>query len=117
MVLRDGISKGCAKGKNVRNPFPSSDSKTKGILEMIHSYACGPMPTTSLNGYAYYITFVDDYSRKTWITFLRVKMKYSANSRSTVGGSIVDFSIMSTTHLLSASVGRLDKSGRVSQPS
>ena len=57
----------------MRKPFPSSDSKTKGILEMIHSNVCGPMPTTSLNGYVYYITFVDDYSRKTWIYFLKGK--------------------------------------------
>ena len=40
---------------------------------MIHSDVCGPMPTTSLNGYVYYITFVDDYSRKTWIYFLKGK--------------------------------------------
>ena len=72
-MLHDRVCKGCAKGKNVRKPFPSSDSKTKGILEMIHSDVCGPMPTTSLNGYVYYITFVDDYSRKTWIYFLKGK--------------------------------------------
>ena len=47
--------------------------RRKGILEMIHSYVCGPMPTTSLNRYLYYITFVDDYSRKTWIYFLKGK--------------------------------------------
>jgi len=72
-VLHDGFCKGCAKGKNVRKPFTSSDNKTKGILEMIHSDVCGPMPTTSLNGYVYYITFVDDYSRKTWVYFLKGK--------------------------------------------
>lgn len=40
---------------------------------MIHSYVCGLMPTTSLNGYVYNITFVDDYSRKTCIYFLKGK--------------------------------------------
>ena len=40
---------------------------------MIHSDVCGRMPTTSLNGYVYYRTFVDDYSRKTWIYFLKGK--------------------------------------------
>ena len=78
MVLYDSVCKGCAKGKNVRNPFPSSDSKTMRILEIIHSNACGPMPTTSLNGYVYYITLVDDYSRKAWIYFLK-----ASNSRIT----------------------------------
>ena len=31
------------------------------------------MPTLSLGGYSYYITSIDDYSRKTWIFFLKVK--------------------------------------------
>ena len=33
----DGVCKGCAHGKNVKIPFPSSDSKAKGILDIIHS--------------------------------------------------------------------------------
>ena len=31
------------------------------------------MPSTSLSGYEYYVTFIDDYSRKTWIYFLKEK--------------------------------------------
>ena len=31
----DGVYKGCAKGKNTKKEFPSSDSKAKGILEII----------------------------------------------------------------------------------
>ena len=33
----DGVCKGCAKGKNRKKTFPSSKSKAKGILEIIHS--------------------------------------------------------------------------------
>ena len=32
---------------------------------------CGPMPTTSLSGYVYYVSFIDDYSRNTLIYFLK----------------------------------------------
>ena len=39
----DGVCKGCAKGKNTKKTFPSSESKAKGILEIIHSDVCGPM--------------------------------------------------------------------------
>jgi len=33
----------------------------------------GMMPVNSLGGYLYYLTFTDDYSRKTWIYFLKKK--------------------------------------------
>ena len=72
-IDHEGICKGCAKGKNIKNPFPKSETKTKGMLELIHSDVCGPMPSTSLSGYEYYVTFIDDYSRNTWIYFLKTK--------------------------------------------
>ena len=31
------------------------------------------MPSTSLSGYVYYVSFIDDYSMKTWIYFLKNK--------------------------------------------
>ena len=31
------------------------------------------MTTTSLSGYVYYVSFIDDYLRKTWIYFLKGK--------------------------------------------
>ena len=31
------------------------------------------MQTTSLSGYVYYAYFIDDYSRKTWLYFLKKK--------------------------------------------
>ena len=48
-------------------------TKTKDTLELIHSDVCGPMSSTSLNGYEYYDTFIDDYSINTWIYFLNTK--------------------------------------------
>ena len=65
------MCKGCAQGKNIKNPFPKSDSKAEGVLELIHSDVCGPMPSTSLSGYVYYVSFIDDYSSKTWVYFLK----------------------------------------------
>jgi hypothetical protein len=34
---------------------------------------CGPMPSSSISGYVYYVSFIDDYYRKTWIYFLKSK--------------------------------------------
>ena len=65
--------KGCARGKNIKNPFPKSETKTKGTLELIHSDVCDPMPSILLSGYEYYVLFIDGYSINTWIYFLKTK--------------------------------------------
>ena len=48
----DGVCNRCTKGKNTKKKFPSSESKEKGILEIIHSDVCDPMSSSSLSGYA-----------------------------------------------------------------
>jgi hypothetical protein len=66
--------KGCVLGKYVRAPFPKSESRSKSILDLIHTNICGPMSSLSIGGkFKYYITFIDDFSRKTWIYFLTRK--------------------------------------------
>jgi hypothetical protein len=45
------VFKGCALGKNVKGSFPSSDNRSKEILDLIHSDVCGLMTVTYLNGY------------------------------------------------------------------
>ena len=39
----------------------------------MHSDVCGPMTATSLSEYVYYVSFIDDFSHKTWIYFLKGK--------------------------------------------
>jgi transposase InsO family protein len=69
----EGICKGCALGKNIKKPFPISNNRSKEILDIIHSDVCGPMPVGSLGGSLYYVIFIDDYSRKTWLYLLKTK--------------------------------------------
>jgi hypothetical protein len=69
----DSICKGCALGKNTKKAYPHSNRKTSGILDLIHSDLCGPMTSPSMNGCLYYIIFIDDCSRKTWIFFFKTK--------------------------------------------
>jgi hypothetical protein len=69
----EGVCKGCAQGKNINNHFLKSDSKEKGVLELIHSDVCVSMPSIYVSGYVYYVSFIDDYSRKTWVYFLKSK--------------------------------------------
>jgi hypothetical protein len=69
----EGICKGCALGKNIKKPFPNNNNRSKEILDLIHSDVCGPMPVKSLGGSLYYVIFIDDYSRKTWLYLLKTK--------------------------------------------
>jgi transposase InsO family protein len=67
------VCKGCATGKYSKTTFPSSDNRSGGILDLIQSDVCGPVSLVSLSGYEYYVTFIDDHSRKTWIYFMKTK--------------------------------------------
>ena len=69
----DGVCKGFTLGKNTKGSCLKSENRSKGILDLIHSDLCGPTTVTSLGGYSYYVTFIDDHSRKTWIYFLKTK--------------------------------------------
>ena len=65
--------KACALGKNSRKKFPNSNNRVEGILDIIHSDVCGKMSTPAIGNFLYYTTFIDDFSRKTWIYFLKTK--------------------------------------------
>jgi hypothetical protein len=60
-------------GKQNRVRFPSGATRAKGILELIHSDVFGPIHVPSLGKFVYYVSFIDDFSRNTWIYFLRNK--------------------------------------------
>lgn len=64
----------CVKGKMARKPFPKqSESETHAILDLIHTDVCGPIPTPSPGKKRYTMTIIDDYSRYTWVYFLKEK--------------------------------------------
>jgi transposase InsO family protein len=67
------ISVNIAYGKHNRVRFPSSATREKGILELIHSDVFGPVPIPSVGKFVYYVSFIDDSSRYTSIYFLRNK--------------------------------------------
>jgi hypothetical protein len=70
---KNEIYRGCMLGKNIKKAFPSSDNRAQGILDVVHFDVCGPMSSPSLSGCLYYVIFIDDYSRKCWIYFLKAK--------------------------------------------
>uniref|UniRef100_A0A251T6N3 Putative zinc finger, CCHC-type n=1 Tax=Helianthus annuus TaxID=4232 RepID=A0A251T6N3_HELAN len=74
-ISRDtSICEGCVSGKQARKVFPNKTKwQATKPLQLIHSDICGPMRTESIGGCRYFITFIDDYSRKTWVYFLKLK--------------------------------------------
>ena len=72
----DSLCEGCILGKQHRENFPSGKSiREKAPLEIFHSNLCGPMQTPSLASNHYMLTFIDDYTRKIWVYFLKYKSK------------------------------------------
>jgi hypothetical protein len=65
--------KGFAMGKYAWRPFPLSEHRSKGVLSLIYFDVCGPTSMESVSGFKYFVLFIDDYSRKTWIYFLKAK--------------------------------------------
>jgi len=55
--------------------FPSGGKRQKQILELVHNDVFGPMKVPSLGKSMYYVVFIDDFSRNTWIYFLKKKSK------------------------------------------
>ena len=48
---------------------------TSHPLEIIHIDLCGPTRTKSLQAYHYFMFLIDDYTRMTWVAFLKEKSK------------------------------------------
>ena len=64
----------CMQGKQVRSSFKAkNDVTSKKPLELLHMDLAGPMRVQSPSGARYMFVLVDDYSRFTWVLFLRSK--------------------------------------------
>ena len=64
----------CILAKQYRESFPKEMSyRVRAPLEIVHTNLCGPMQMPSSGGSIYFLTFIDDYSRKTWVYFLKYK--------------------------------------------
>jgi hypothetical protein len=53
----------CHKAKQTREPFPLSDHKSSTLGDLVHIDLWGPYKITSRDGFRYFMTIVDDYTR------------------------------------------------------
>ncbi|KAK9190434.1 hypothetical protein WN943_019039 [Citrus x changshan-huyou] len=63
----------CVFGKATRLNFNTGKHETKQTLDYIHYDIWGPSQVPSHSGARYFITFIDDYSRKLWVYILKHK--------------------------------------------
>ena len=71
------MCEGCIFGKQHRKSFSIGKSiRACAPLEIMHSDICGPIQTSSICDFNCFLTFINDFIRKTWISF--VKHKYDA---------------------------------------
>ena len=65
---------GCLVGKHPEKRYEVGKAhRDASILYLIHSDVSGLMPTTSINGSRYFLTFIDDCSRFCWVYFMKQK--------------------------------------------
>nr|GEX02828.1 retrovirus-related Pol polyprotein from transposon TNT 1-94 [Tanacetum cinerariifolium] len=73
---KEHLCPSCEQGKSKRAshpPKPVPNSRQRLLL--LHMDLCGSMRIASINGKRYVLVIVDDYSRYTWVHFLRSKDK------------------------------------------
>lgn len=71
-----GSCDSCILGKQQRDNFPHATTyRAKETLELFHTYLFGPMHEYLLGGNFYFLTFIDDFSRKSWVYFINKKLE------------------------------------------
>ena len=67
------VCEACQYGKQNRLSFPLEGYRSKNLLDLIHTDVWGPTKNAFTGNCRFYVTFIDDYSRKTWIYFMKEK--------------------------------------------
>ena len=70
----------CQFGKLHRTSFfPRVNKQASQPFALVHSDVWGSCPVTSKLGFKYFVTFVDDYSRATWLYLMRNRSELFSN--------------------------------------
>ena len=69
----DHVCEACQFGKQSRLLFPRREQAQRFPLELVHTDVWGPCDHTSLGNATYFLIFVNDFNRYTWIYFLQHK--------------------------------------------
>ncbi|KAE8680647.1 hypothetical protein F3Y22_tig00111372pilonHSYRG00031 [Hibiscus syriacus] len=67
----------CITSKQHRLKFNKPNSRGKSVLELVHSDVW-QAPVTSLGGAKYFVSFIDDYSRRCWVYPIKPRKSFWA---------------------------------------
>ncbi|GJV33687.1 retrovirus-related pol polyprotein from transposon TNT 1-94 [Tanacetum coccineum] len=71
---KDHLCFACQLGKSKKHTHkPKTENTNLEVLNTLHMDLCGPMRVQTINGKKYILVIVDDFSRFTWVKFLRSK--------------------------------------------
>ncbi|CAL8996548.1 unnamed protein product, partial [Prunus brigantina] len=68
----------CELAKSHRVPFPLSSNKSLVPFSLVHSDVWGPAKITTPGGARWFVTFIDDCTRMTWVSLLKTKGEVSS---------------------------------------
>ena len=66
----------CQFGKQTALPFNNNVSHALSSCDLIHSDVWGPSPISTPGGSRYFVIFVDDFSRYTWIYLFKNRLNF-----------------------------------------
>ena len=69
---KSSFCESCQLAKNKRLPFVKSNRESSFPLQLVHSDVW-QSPMVSLSGFRYYVIFIDDFSRFSWLFPLKLK--------------------------------------------
>ncbi|GKA09095.1 retrovirus-related pol polyprotein from transposon TNT 1-94 [Tanacetum coccineum] len=71
---KDHLCSACQLRKSKKHTHtPKAQNTNLEVLNTLHMDLCGPMRVQTINGKKYILVIVDDYSRFTWVKFLKSK--------------------------------------------
>ena len=63
----------CMSAKMHKYPLAKTSIVSNFVLDIVHCDVWGPAPLSSVLGFSYYVVFMDDYTRFTWLFLLKHK--------------------------------------------
>ncbi|KAK8931090.1 hypothetical protein KSP39_PZI016658 [Platanthera zijinensis] len=76
--LREFSCESCIYDKQHRSSFPPACTRSSTPLSLVHSDVWSPYRVPSIFGFRYFVTFIDDYSRTTWLYLLHDRIELTS---------------------------------------